>query len=127
MRVAIVLIAVLSAGCGLFGPSDDLSGHWIAQSVGHFQFLGLTLTQSGDVITGTACATSDGIVLYSGVAVSGDYPNLQFSIDSAHTKPCCASLAGSTFKGRRDSTKDIVGTYTTLDVRFKRSEVSLCP
>jgi hypothetical protein len=118
MRLVVLCLALLFAGCGLTGPSEDLSGHWTARSIGHSSFVGFTLRQSGDDITGTACAMSDGVVLYSGVAVSGEHPRVQFTV---------ASPLGVSFSGRQDSTKDIVGTYGTVDLRFERSPTSLCP
>jgi hypothetical protein len=124
MRNAIcvpVFLALLSAGCGLTGPSESLAGHWIAriQTAGFAVSIGMTLQQTGDDITGTACTASNGQVGYSGVAVTGEYPNVQFT---AVTPP-----PGVSFRGRQDSTEDIVGTYGTVDIRFQRSATSVCP
>jgi len=47
--------------------------------------------------------------------VTGDYPNLQFTFDAANQ-----------FRGRQDSSKDIVGTYRGHDIRFKRSDEDIC-
>ena len=117
---------LFAAGCGLTGPSDDLSGHWVARSIGHSSSVGITLTQSGDSISGRACAISDGHLLYSGAPVMGDYPDVAFTVGPANTEPCCASQAGVRFRGKRDSTKDIVGSYGTFDLRFERSPTPLC-
>ena len=125
MRVIALLVALGSLGCGLTGPSDDLSGHWIAQGVGHTLLFGLTLQQTGDTIAGTACAESQGTLLYSGAPVTGDYPHLQFTVLAENTQPCCANGAGQRFTGKQDGTKDIVGTYASGDLRFKRSPTSL--
>ena len=115
MRIAPLLIALAAAGCGLTGPSENLTGHWVAQSAGHTTLLGMTLQHSGDDITGTACMNSGGRIVYSGAAVGGDYPHLQF------TEP-----SGQHFSGKQDSTLDIVGSYGTIDLRFKRSATPLC-
>jgi hypothetical protein len=127
MRFAAVLIALTSLGCGLTGPSDDLSGLWLANSGGRFAFVEMNLQQSGDTITGTACADSDGHLLYRGAPVHGDFPDLEFTVSGDQPQPCCGVLAGSVFRGRQDSSKDIVGTYRGVDIRFKRSSTSICP
>jgi len=126
MRIAILLIAIGSVGCGLTGPDEDLSGDWIAQGAGHSLLFGLTLTQSGDGIIGAACMKSDGLLVFSGAPVTGDYPDLQFTVSAGSTQPCCPQAAGSRFTGKQDGTKDIVGRYVNGDLRFKRSPTSLC-
>lgn len=127
MRTVIVVIALCSAGCNLTGPKEDLSGIWTARLGEHFSFVGMTLTQDGDIITGRACAVSDAFLLYKEVLVSGDYPNLQFTVTAGQTQPCCLNLAGTRFKGKQDGSKDIVGTLGTMDVRFQRAQTSICP
>lgn len=127
MRYAIVgIVALFGLACDITGPRNDLSGHWTAQGVGHTLLFGFTLMQSGDLITGKACAVSDGTVLYKDVPVVGDYPDVQFTVGAANTQPCCPNAAGMQFVGKQDSTKDIVGTYANGDLRFKRAIVPLC-
>lgn len=127
MRAFALLVALGSIGCGLTGPSESLTGHWIARSIGHSSSVGFTLTQTGDVITGTACAISEGVLLYGGAPVTGDYPDLQFTVATTNAAPCCSHLAGTHFQGKQDSTMDIVGSYGTFDLRFERSPTSMCP
>jgi len=128
MRTALVFIVVLScASCSPTGPSQNLSGHWIAPAVGHTAQVGFTLMQSGDMITGKACAKDQGILLYKDAPVSGEYPHVEFTVAASQTQPCCAQMAGTHFSGKQDGTKDIVGSYFTFDLRFKRSMTSLCP
>ena len=128
MRVAVVLVVVLTcASCSPTSPSQSLSGFWIARSIGHSSQVGFTLMQSGDMITGKACAISDGVLLYKDAPVSGEYPDVQFTVAASQTQPCCANMAGTRFSGKQDMTKDIVGTYGTIDLRFERSLMSLCP
>src|SRR4029453_12796454 len=126
MRGVVLLLALSTIGCNLTGPDDDLTGNWIARSIGHSSFVGFTLRQTGDTISGTACATSENVLLYIGAPVTGEYPRLQFTVAAGNTAPCCANLAGTRFIGKRDSTKDIVGNYGTFDLRFERSDPSLC-
>ena len=124
LRLSMVAL-VLTAGCNLTGPSEELTGTWTA-SLGKFSFVGITLQQNGDDITGTACARSDGVLLYSGVPVSGDHPRISFHVASTNTQPCCAHMAGTSFSGRQDSTHDIVGRLGSVDIRFERSGTSVC-
>ena len=126
MRAFVWLLALSAAGCSLFGPSDTLTCHWISNSGDRFTFAELDLQQNGDLITGTACESSAGRVFFSGVEVTGDYPNVQFTVPASQTQPCCASIAGSRFIGRQDGSKDIVGTYRNREIRFERSDRDVC-
>ncbi|HUQ89881.1 MAG TPA: hypothetical protein VM096_20130 [Vicinamibacterales bacterium] len=122
----ILVLALSTVGCGVTGPSESVEGHWIARSIGHSSQVGFTLHQTGDSISGTACAMSDGVLLYSGAPVFGDYPDVQFTVSRANAAPCCLQMAGTRFTGKQDSTKDIVGSYGAIDLRFQRSMTSLC-
>ena len=126
MRLSIVFSMLLFASCGLTDPSDDLTGIWNARSVGHSDVLSMTLRQSGDVITGTACEWN-GMLLFKDVPVRGDYPNLEFTVTAAQAEQCCALIAGRTFRGKQDGSMDIVGSYGGIDLRFERATASLCP
>jgi hypothetical protein len=126
LRCVVVLLALSMVGCNLTGPDDNLSGSWLANSGGRFSFVEITLQQDGDEITGTACANSDGVLLYSGAPVFGQYPDLQFTVSGSQTQPCCSGLGGSQFRGHHDGSKDIVGTYRGVDIRFKRSTTPFC-
>ena len=126
MRAIIVLLALSTIGCGLTGPSESLTGHWVANSGDRFTFIELDLQQTGDEITGTACESSAGMLFFTGVPVTGDYPRLQFTVSPSQAQPCCAPIAGSQFIGRQDGSKDIVGTYRSRDIRFERSDRDIC-
>jgi len=127
MRYAMLLVIALTvSGCDVTGPKEDLSGYWIARSIGRSTQVGVTLMQSGDAITGKACAISDGVLLYKDAPVFGEYPDVQFTVGATHTQPCCSQLAGTHFTGKQDGTKDIVGAYGDIDLRFERSLTSLC-
>jgi hypothetical protein len=117
MRAFVFLLALSTAGCSLFGPTKSVEGEWTGRLPKNY-FICLTLQQDGDTITGTATAVSDGFLLYSGVPVRGDHPDLSFTVSAANTAPCCAHLAGTAFSGRQDSTEDIVGRYGNGDIRF---------
>ncbi len=126
MRATFVVLLALSAtGCNLFGPSRSVDGEWIGQ-LGKFSFVCLTLRQDDDTITGTASAASDSFLLYRGVPVRGEHPDLSFTVGSVNTEPCCQHLVGTTFSGKQDSTEDIVGRYGTGDIRFERDDRNLC-
>lgn len=125
LPMAMVALVLTSVGCNLTGPSESLTGTWTA-SLGKFSFVGITLDQDGDEISGTACARSDGVLLYSGVPVRGEHPRISFEVASTNTQPCCAHIAGTRFSGRQDSTHDIVGRLGNVDIRFERSGTSAC-
>jgi hypothetical protein len=129
MRISIVVLALCCAGCGITGPSDDLTGTWTARVLGPgtFEQYQMTIRQDDDTITGRACATSFNQLLYKDVPVTGGYPNLQFTVTASETQPCCSAIAGRAFKGKQDKTMDIVGSYGSIDLRFVRSETSVCP
>ena len=133
MRIlATIVLTALSLGCDLTGPSGSVSGAWTANTGGRFSFVSMTLEENGDDITGTACAVSDGIVLYRNVPVSGSYPNLQFTVNVTNVSNCCVELVGTRFSGRQESSGDIIGPYATSAAnvraaRFKRADTSICP
>jgi hypothetical protein len=127
MRVATLCIVALSiCGCNVTGPKENLSGYWVARSIGHSEVVGLMLLQNGDAITGTACSVSDGVLLYKDAPVFGDYPDVQFTVGASQTQPCCPNMAGAHFSGTHDSTKNIVGTYSRGDLRFERAITPAC-
>ena len=128
-RTAMMLVgwSLAGTGCGLStGPSESIVGNWTARSTGHSSSVSMVLEQSGDDISGIACATSDGVLLFRGPIVRGDYPRVRFTVTASDTQPCCAGMASTTFEGKQDGTGDIVGSYGTIDLRFKRSPTTLC-
>ena len=122
----LVIVALAGIGCDVTGPSRNLSGHWVARSIGHAELVGFTLMQSGAAITGKACAMSEGVVLYKDAPVFGEYPDVQFTVGATNTQPCCPNMAGTHFSGKQDSTSNIVGAYSQSDLRFERALTPLC-
>jgi hypothetical protein len=110
-------------GCGLLGPSESFEGEWIAPA-GKFYVIGLSLRQSGDTVSGVACASDSGVLLYRNAPVSGDHPTIRITVTTAATAPCCAHLAGQTFTAEMEKRGEIV---TPSGVRFKRSSAPACP
>ena len=125
MRVVVVLLALSAAGCNIFGPSKSIDGEWIG-ALGKFSFVCMTLQQNGDTISGTAAAVSDGFLLYRGVPVRGEHPDVSFTVGPLNTESCCQHLVGTAFTGRQDSTDDIVGRYGSSDIRFQLDDRDLC-
>jgi hypothetical protein len=125
-KAMIVALALAAGSCGITGPSDSLTGTWEANYGGKFGFLGIVLQQNGDQISGTACGSSSGLLLFRNVPVRGEYPRVLFDVSVGYTEPCCAQVAGSHFSGRRDSTGDIVGQFNGTDVRFRRTSNPIC-
>ena len=131
-----VLAALACAGssCNLItGPSGSVTGMWRAIGPNpRTDGAGLILQQTGDEITGTACKWSIPVVVYTGVPVRGEYPNVRFDVGPEHLCPACSGSAVR-FVGRQDSTKDIVGTFTPVppdgrsyDLRFTRTNSNPC-
>ena len=121
----VVLLALSAAGCNVFGPSRSVDGEWIGE-LGKFSFVCMTLQQDGDTITGTASAASDSFLLYRGVPVSGEHPDVNFTVAPVNVETCCQHMVGLTFSGKQDSTEDIVGRYGTGDIRFQRDDRNVC-
>jgi hypothetical protein len=111
------------AGCSVFGPSESFEGEWTAPG-GKFYTIGLSLRQSGDTITGLACASDSGIPLYANAPVTGDYPTIRVVVTAESTKPCCPHLAGQTFAAEMEKRGEIV---TRDGIRFRRSSAPACP
>lgn len=126
MRVAIltsVLVLASTTACGLLGPSESFEGEWTAPA-GKFYVIGLSLRQSGDTVSGVACASDSGVLLYRNAQVSGDHPSIRVVVTPSATAPCCAHLAGQTFTAEMEKRGEIV---TPSGVRFKRSSAPACP
>jgi len=120
---AVVVLASASGGCGLFGPSESFEGEWTA-SGGKFYVIGLSLRQSDDTVSGVACASQDGVLLYRNAPVTGDYPSIRVVVTAPSTAPCCAHLAGQTFTAEMEKRGEIV---TPEGIRFRRSTTPACP
>jgi hypothetical protein len=126
-KLAVVAVATLSGGCSLFtGPSKSVAGNWSASSVigagsviDHFE---MSLSQSGDVISGTACrATSSqgqGNVLED-IPVAGDYPHITFRVTR--------NGVTQSFSGKFEEDRDqIAGDFGTMPLRFGRASSGHC-
>ena len=119
-------LGTAATGCDLTSPSESLTGTWTA-STGKFSFVTMNLQQSGDdEISGTACARTDGFLLYHGAPVTGEDDEVAFTVATGYTQPCCPHLVGTHFSGRQESSGDIVGRLANVDVRFERSTNDVC-
>jgi hypothetical protein len=121
--LAIVLVVTASTSCNLLGPNDSFDGEWTAPA-GKNYFIGLSLRQNGDTISGVACASQDGVLLYSNAPVTGDYPSIRVTVTAASTSPCCAHMAGQTFSAEMEKRGDILAPG---GIRFQRSTTPVCP
>lgn len=119
---AVAALVLSSAGCNLFGPSESFEGEWFAPA-GKFSAIGLSLRQSGDTVTGVACATNT-VPLYENARVTGDYPTIRVTVTPESTLPCCPHLAGQTFTAEMERRGEIV---TPEGIRFTRSAGPACP
>lgn len=121
-RLALTAVAaMLSAHCGLWptGPSKSVAGNWRAPGIGHSgNYYELSLTQDGDAISGVACGSDSGFLLFADGLVSGDYPKVVFT-----------DRRGATFSGKFEEDRDqIAGEYgaSRIPLRFTRSDSGRC-
>ena len=117
-------LGVVAIGCET-SPSESLTGTWTA-ATGKSSFVTMNLQQTDDEVTGTACARSDGFLLYHGVPVTGEDDDVAFTVPVGYTQPCCAHLIGTRFSGEQESSGDIVGRLGNIDIRFERSTNDVC-
>lgn len=118
-----LVVAIGGASCGLLGPSESFEGEWIAPA-GKFYVIGLSLRQNGDTVSGVACASDSGVLLYRNATVTGDYPSIRVVVTAGSTAPCCAHMAGQTYTAEMEERGEIV---TPSGVRFRRSATPACP
>lgn len=117
MRFALGAALIASANCGLWptGPSRSVAGSWYSPG-GRANSFQLSITQDGDTISGFACNTDAGFLLFRDAPVRGDYPKVSFTAPS-----------GATFSGRFEDDRDqIAGDYkygsSHKALRFARSD-----
>ena len=125
VRVLVIVCALTAGpGCWLFGsgPSESVAGRWRATGIGHTGYE-MSLQQEGDNVRGVAYAISVGTMYFKNVPVSGEYPDVRFTVTAETVDPCCAhSLVGQQFNGEIKDDGDIVGPSSFgSDLRFKRS------
>ena len=118
-------LALMSAGCNLLGPSASFEGEWSAQGPGHSSYFGMSLRQTGDTITGVACAYESGVRLYSNAPVTGEHPNFRVVVTLEAANPCCPWFVGQSFTGKIEDRGEIVVPASGL--RFRRAEAAACP
>lgn len=116
-------LLLATSGCNVFGPSESFEGQWTAPG-GKSYFIGLSLRQTGDTVSGVACASDSGVLLYSNAPVTGDYPSIRVVVTAASVSPCCPHLVGQTFSAEMEKRGEIV---TPTGVRFRRSNAPACP
>lgn len=116
------LAAVVAASaCGVTGPSRSVAGTWRAPGIGHSgYYFDLSLTQSGDKVSGVVCSSDGGFLLFEGVPVSGELPMITFAVPT-----------GSRFVGRFEDDRDqIAGDLGFgsghVPLRFMRSDGGRC-
>jgi hypothetical protein len=124
VRLAVVAaIFLLLVGCDLwpFGPSKSVAGNWHFTS-GKFSTFQMSLTQSGDSISGVACVYPLGGIRPFPVretAVTGDYPRIRFA------DPWVADCEyDMTFEEDREQIAGDCGGRRL--VRFNRSDTGRC-
>ena len=131
LAVATAFVAVLT-NCG--GPAlQDVSGAWTAPFGGHLAYIELLLQQDGSKLAGKACRSDSGVLIFSQTPVFGSYPDLAFTVQAVDVQPCCATWAGTTFRGNFDEEgTTLTGSLLRPDtgtgqvVVFQRSALGSC-
>jgi hypothetical protein len=116
----IALAAALAASaCGLLtGPYKSIAGDWRAPGIGHSgHYFDLSLTQSGDEVSGVACSSESGFLLFEGARVSGELPTVTFVVPSTG-----ARFAGKFEEDRDQIAGDLGFGSGHIPLRFVRSE-----
>jgi hypothetical protein len=102
IRALVVAGCPAFVACGTDVRVKDVSGAWSGSNLHTlgtaFTYVQLVLQQDGAIITGKACESEDGFLIYSGVSVTGSYPDVAFTVGASNTQPCC-KVAGLTFRG----------------------------
>src|SRR5215510_2762296 len=80
-RLFLIASAVASTSCGSpTGPSTSVAGNWTAPGGGTLgAYYQLSLTQTGDRISGVACASENAYLIFREQVVSGEYPRITFT------------------------------------------------
>lgn len=113
--------AVTASACGLSGPSSSVAGSWRAMGIGHSgSYYDLSLTQSGDRVTGVVCGSDGGFLLFEGVPVSGELPEITFVV------PPGSRFAGKFEDGRDQIAGDLGFGSGHIPLRFVRSDGGKC-
>lgn len=108
------LVCVLAATrCGeTLGPSPIASGMYIANvPPAHFDLLQLQLQNNGGEISGTACFSSSGYLLFSGVPVHGSASSISFTVERSNASPCAFDPTGTSLVARRGRDGMFNGTF----------------
>lgn len=101
-RLVLEVAVIASFSCGIWptGPSRSVAGNWSAPGE-RFTSYQLSLTQDGDTISGVACRSYMGLLVFAGAPVNGDYPRIRFT-----------SGFNATFSARHEEDRDqIAGEY----------------
>ena len=126
MRVThfIVLTAALaSSACDLVtGPSKSAAGSWRAPGIGHSgHSFELVLAQDDDTISGVACSTDGGFLLFQGVPVGGELPDVTF------VEPGSGRRFAGKFEDDRDEIAGDLGSGSGhIPLRFTRTGDGRC-
>lgn len=119
-RLLLIAAVVMCTTCGSpTEPSTSVAGNWTAPGGGTLgRYFQLSLTQTGDRISGAACSAEAGFLAFHDQVVGGEYPRITFT------------GLGGTFSGTFEADRDqIAGNYgapPSLQLRFVRSEGGRC-
>jgi hypothetical protein len=120
VRAAALATLIVSVSCGPTSPSKTVTGNWTFTVAKNYVY-SMSLTQSGDRISGSACVRPIGLVPDPAVReapVMGDYPRLRFADPRR---------AGCIYDMKYEEDRDqIAGDCGAPFVRFNRGGSGRC-
>ena len=119
-RLLLIAAVVMCTTCGSpTGPSISVAGNWTAPGGGTLgRYFQLSLTQTGDRVSGVACSAEAGHLVFRDQVVEGDYPRITFT--------GLGVMFSGTFEADRDQIAGNYGAPSLLQLRFVRSEGGRC-
>jgi hypothetical protein len=97
--LCVLFVEMLACGSPL-PPSSSVLGNWESTELaGHSDSLGMHLQQDGSQIQGVACYAEGPYIIFTGVPVRVDYPNVSFVVPGSGTTFVGAFTSGGAIHG----------------------------
>ncbi|SRR6266542_3966810 len=127
LRLGLAALLVCNSSCGSPLTPSAMIGDWHGRHPpGQLRVAEIRIEQRGSELTGTACESDRGVLIWSGVPVTVKSGNVTFDVQAQYLK--YAGRVPGVFVGRLDSdTHNIIGHWQgeSVDVSLGRGG-SLC-